>query len=95
MKKLQKSMLFCLGDPESIQELILYRIHSSFPLYELLYSLHKIIGYWIQKIISFEIIDTSEILSDARIFFNYTKLIIEKFIEDKIPSHFNSFPEEI
>ena len=94
MKKLQKALIFCLGDSDSIQELILYRIHSSSPLYELLSSLQNIIGYWIQKILSLEVINTSEILSDAKIFFDFTKAVIESFIEDKIPTHFNSFPEK-
>ena len=95
MKKLQKAMFFCLGDPDSIQELLLYRINSSDPFYELLFSLQTIINYWIQKILSFEIIKISEILLDAKNIFNLTKIFINNFVEDIIPPQMATFPEKI
>ncbi|MFX1295965.1 MAG: hypothetical protein ACFFD2_14085 [Promethearchaeota archaeon] len=94
MKKLQKAIFFCLGDPESIQELVLYNMDSTNPLYELLSTLQKIIEYWIQNVLSFKDINITEILLDAKIFFTFTKIFITNFIEDKIPPKFNIFPEK-
>ena len=94
MKKFQKAIFFCLGDPDSIQELLLYGEISSDSFYELLLSLHEIINYWIQKVLSFEDFIISEMLSDAKNIFTLSKIFVKNFIDEKIPHQITTFPEK-
>lgn len=94
MKKLQKAIFYCLGDPESIQELLLYKATSSSLFYEILITLQNVINYWLQKILSFENFVLSEVLTDAKEIFNLTKIFITNFIGEKIPYQIETFPEK-
>lgn len=94
MKKLQKAIFYCLGEPESIQELLLYKATSSSLFYEILITLQNVINYWLQKILSFENFVLSEVLTDAKEIFNLTKIFITNFIGEKIPYQIETFPEK-
>lgn len=95
LKKLQKAMFFCIGEPDSIQELLLYRFNYSNPISEVFYSFQSIINYWLQQVLSFEVFQLSGILLDAEFLFNFTKIFIQKFIGDVIPLNIVKFPEKI
>ena len=81
MKKMLKVLNFCLGDLENIEELLFFRINSSDQLYNLLFSFQNIINYWIQKNLSFEEIDLSEILLDAKYLYNFTMIKLRFYVE--------------
>ncbi len=95
LKKLQKALFFCIGEPDSIQELLLYRFNYSNPISEVFYSFQSIINYWLQQVLSFEVFQLSGILLDAEFLFNFTKIFIQKFIGDAIPLNIVKFPEKI
>ena len=94
MKKLQKVILFCLGEPDSIQELLMHRIKSANKFYELLFSVQDIINYWISKILTLENLVLSELILDARKIFEFAKIFIIVFIDKKIPYEIETFPEK-
>ncbi len=94
MKKMQKAIFFCVGEPDIIQELLLYRINFSNSFYELLFSIQNLIGYWIEKIISFEIIKLSEIMADAKNLFEFLNIFVKYFGINEIPSQLQIFPTE-
>ncbi|MHA1651239.1 MAG: hypothetical protein ACTSYB_13680 [Candidatus Helarchaeota archaeon] len=89
---MQKAIYYCLGDPESIQELLINDINSSDSIYNLLNYVQNLIEYWIQKFLNFEIIELPDILADAKIIFNLLKAFIDNFLKINIPLKINSFP---
>jgi len=95
MEKLQKAMHLCLGDHNDIQELLYYKINVSNPLYNILFPIQKVIQYWLQKILYFEIFKLEELLMDAKQIFNIAKIFIINFIGDKIPAQSEAFPENL
>ena len=93
MDKLQKAIHLCLGDHNDLQELLSYQVNSSHPLYDLLFPIQKVIQYWLQKILYFEIFKIEELQMDAKQIFNISKIFIANFIGDKISAQIERFPE--
>jgi len=93
MEKFQKAIHLCLGDPNDIQELLYYKINSSNPFYDLLFPIQKIIQYWLQKILYFEIFNIEELRTDAKRIFNIARIFVINFSGDKIPSQIEIYPE--
>jgi len=92
MKKLEKAIFLCLGEPNIIQEILLSEIICENVFYKTLFFIQKSINYWTDMILSFEIINTSVILAETELIFNFARIIINNFTDEVIPQHLMSFP---